>query len=302
MNDARRRFTAASLGALFVGATAPLFAPAIRAHDADEAVLGSLVDAELAFARMAAEQGVRAAFLANFASDGIVFEPGPVRLHDAWSARPAPADPLAVRLEWAPAQAGIARSHDIGYTTGPYTTWRAAEPQRKRRGVFFSVWRRDARRRWAVALDAGNVTPGPVDFAALGPAPRTRFRGARGAALERRRLLAQEANAFAAGPKGLAPAGYARLLADDARLYRDGSPPLASRGLVARAIAQRIRRVTWAPIDARVSAAGDMAFSYGRCRETDRAENARDGYYAHLWLRDAAGAWRLAYDIGLAAE
>ena len=39
-----------------------------RAHEADaqEAALGSLVDAELAFARSALEQGIRAAFLANF--------------------------------------------------------------------------------------------------------------------------------------------------------------------------------------------------------------------------------------------
>jgi len=48
-----------------------------RAHDADEAALGSLIDAELAFARMGLARGVREAFLANFADDGIVFEPAP---------------------------------------------------------------------------------------------------------------------------------------------------------------------------------------------------------------------------------
>ena len=49
---------------------------------------------------MGSERGVRAAFLANFAPDGIVFEPNPVRVHDAWNARPAPADPLAQRLAY----------------------------------------------------------------------------------------------------------------------------------------------------------------------------------------------------------
>jgi len=48
-----------------------------------------------------------------------------------------------------------------------------------------------------------------------------------------------------------------------------------------------------------VSAAADMAFTYGSYRETDRSGQVRDGYYAHLWLRDAQGAWQLAYDVVL---
>src|SRR4029079_1160884 len=87
-----------------------------RAHDADEAALGSLMDAGLALARMGLARGVREAFLANFADDGIVFEPAPVKLREAWSARPKPADPLAVKRESARAPAGRARSHDMGYT------------------------------------------------------------------------------------------------------------------------------------------------------------------------------------------
>jgi hypothetical protein len=45
-----------------------------------------------------------------------------------------------------------------------------------------------------------------------------------------------------------------------------------------------------------------MAVTYGRYQETDRASTVHDGYYAHLWLRDAAGEWRLAYDIALPAS
>ena len=50
-----------------------------------------------------------------------------------------------------------------------------------------------------------------------------------------------------------------------------------------------MRRVVWTPIDARVAASADMAVTYGRYRETDRASSVHDGYYAHLWLRDRAG-------------
>jgi hypothetical protein len=45
-----------------------------------------------------------------------------------------------------------------------------------------------------------------------------------------------------------------------------------------------------------------MAVSYGKFREIESATAMRSGYYVHLWLRDAAGRWRLAYDIATASS
>jgi ketosteroid isomerase-like protein len=289
------------LAALCIGASCLLLALEAMPHepDADEVALGSLVDAELAFARMGREQGVHAAFLANFAADGVALQPAPVRVQQAFRERGPPADPLALRLDWKPAQAGVARSHDFGYTTGPYTLSSAANPGTRHEGAFFSVWRRNAAGRWQVILDAGIATPGAVDFAALGAAPRAGYAGNARPDAARRDLLAREANAFGAAGASLTPNAYARLLADDARLHRNGAAPIASRGAIARATALRIGRVAWMPIDARVARSADMAVTWGRYRETDRAAHEQDGYYAHLWLRDRAGHWRLAYDVTL---
>ena len=267
--------------------------------DADEIALGSLIDAELAFARMGAERGIREAFLANFADDGVVFEPAPVRLRETWNARPPPADPLAQKLEWKPAQAGVARSHDFGYTTGPYTLTSTAQPAAPRRGVFFSVWRKDASGSWKVLLDFGISTPNAVDFAALGEAPRPHFRGAAHVERERRALLDRERDK--ADPEGFTPKAYGLLLATDARLHRNQYAPVVSRGAVSADMARRMSHVTWTPIDAIVAPSADMAVTYGRYRETDHAAAMHDGYYAHLWLRDAGGRWRLAYDIAVPA-
>jgi hypothetical protein len=44
-----------------------------------------------------------------------------------------------------------------------------------------------------------------------------------------------------------------------------------------------------------------MAFTYGRYRQSDHDQRVTEGYYAHLWLREATGVWRLAYDIALPA-
>jgi hypothetical protein len=289
--------------AMLAVSTASSYTPAACAHepDAEEIALGSLVDAEIAFARMGSERGVHAAFLANFAADGVVLEPKPSRVRDTWGAHPAPDDPLAVRLDWKPAQAGVARSRDFGYTTGPYAAWNAARPSDKRHGAFFSVWQRNAAGRWQVILDAGISTPAGVDFVPLGASPRPRFHGKSNTASERRWLLAQEANGFGSDAAGITPTRYAQLLADDVRLHRNDAPPLASRAIVAPAVAHRMLRVVWTPIDARVAKSADMAVTYGTYRETDRSSSVHSGYYAHLWLRERAGRWRLAYDIALPA-
>ncbi|MEO9136888.1 MAG: hypothetical protein ABI316_09845, partial [Casimicrobiaceae bacterium] len=56
-----------ALVVLVLAGTSALHAPTLSAHepDAEEIALGSLVNAEMAFARMGWERGVRAAFLAN---------------------------------------------------------------------------------------------------------------------------------------------------------------------------------------------------------------------------------------------
>jgi hypothetical protein len=272
-----------------------------------ETGLRSLVEAERAFAAMSAASGIRAAFSANFAPDGIALQPAPVRISVAWRVAPATDAPTTI-LDWKPAQAGVARSHDFGYTTGPYVVRRVADGAEIRHGVFFTVWQRSAHDRWKVLLDAGTPTETPFDFAALGAAPRpsagsahgaARSRDLRAAAKLRARLIADESRGFRTHASGLAPNDYASLLRGDARMLHAPWPPLATRPAIARAIAARIRRVTWMPIEARVAASADMAVTYGRYREIDRDGNAHDGYYAHLWLRDPDATMRLAYDIAL---
>jgi ketosteroid isomerase-like protein len=256
---------------------------------------------------MSVANGMRAAFVENFAADGIALQPAPVRIREAWRAPPHDANAQAVRLGWKPAQAGVAHSHDFGYTTGPYVQTSQAHPGEKRHGVFFSVWERDRAGRWQVVLDAGTASATEVDFAALGPAPRPAYVApdaprvdARRSAL-RARLLAFEANGFDAGA-WLTPNAYARRLRADVRMHRNGAAPIVSRSAAARELAASVRRIRFLPDGARVARSTDLAVTYGRYRAIDRGDAEHDGYYAHLWMRERDGAWRLAYDIALPAR
>ena len=294
---------ARTLSTILVLAAAAASPPLAHAHDADpeEQALRSLIDAELAFARMGLEQGIRAAFLAHFSEDGVLFEPAPVRLVETWSKRPANPNPKALKLEWEPAQAGIAKSLDMGYTTGPFKLTDTTRDAPPKHGVFFSVWRRDAAGVWKVALDMGISTPQAVDFVPMGAAPRPRYKGKADGATQQKVLMAREARTLSTAGAAANAGTYADTLAADVRLHRDGMAPLVGRAAVAKAVRDRAARIVWTPQEVRVADSGDLAVSYGKYREIARSGKSSEGYYSHLWLRDAAGRWRIAYDIALPA-
>jgi ketosteroid isomerase-like protein len=190
----------------------------------------------------------------------------------------------------------------MGYSTGPFKLTDTTRHVPPRHGVFFSVWQRDGTGPWKVVLDIGVATPQPADFVALGSAPRPRYKGSADADAQRKTLFAREARQLATAGAAATAGTYADLLAPDVRLHRDGGPPVAGRGAVAKAVRDRAARLGWTPQDVRVASSGDMAVSYGKYREIARSGKAQDGYYTHLWLRDATGRWRIAYDIAMPAQ
>ena len=137
-----------------------------------------LVAAERAFAKHADDVDIRTAFRAAFAPDAVWMVPSPTRLEDAYASRPAPADPRAARLQWAPVISGIAASGDFGFTSGPSMFSLRDQSRPPVHGAYFSIWKRDAQR-WRVALDAGIQSSTPIAAEALLPSPRVRaFSGA----------------------------------------------------------------------------------------------------------------------------
>jgi ketosteroid isomerase-like protein len=240
--------------------------------------LGGLVASERAFARLADEIGVRPAFAANFADDAVWMTPAPTSLAAAHAARPAPADPRAVRLEWHPAIAAVAASGDFGFTSGPSTLSLRDGGQPPRHGVYLSVWKHDAGGRWRVAIDAG-VASDPLRDADLAPPPAVRAAPPSGARDTLETIVALErAGTFDA------PALRARL-ASDALL-------LAERAIVrGTAVAGELDALPFSlePLGGAMASSRDLAYTYGRWKSA-----ATDGHYVHVWTRGERGEWRIA--------
>ena len=92
----------------------------------------------------------------------------------------------------------------------------------------------------------------------------------------------------------VSPADFAAHLALDARRYADGGPPLVGSAWESR-LASAGSAGEYTASEARVSASGDFAASYGRIVGQARDGAATSGYYVHVWVRDG-GAWWLAVE------
>jgi ketosteroid isomerase-like protein len=249
----------------------------------------SLVAAERAFAKLSEAKGLKESFLANIADDAVIFRPGPVPGKEWLSAHPNP----PVLLVWHPTHAAIARSGDLGWTTGPYEI--TPEGKAKSYGQYSTVWRKAADGHWKFVVDLGISTPTAAPETGepkLASAGATAQKVA--AAAVRESLLAADRDlGKAAAAQGLSTA-YAAAAADDTYLLRDGHPPFVGKEAVRGALAGDAGGVTWEAQGSGVSAAGDLGYVYGT---SARGNPAETGVYVRVWQRQPGGSWKLALDV-----
>lgn len=256
--------------------------------------LDALVAAERAFAKMSVDKGMNDAFRAFIADDAVLFRPGPVPGRQWLGDRPNP----PITLDWRPVHADIARSGDLGWTTGPFEISRPGSAE-KTHGHYMTIWRKqpDGKFRFVIDIGIGTPTaapaggePGPLKPEKKKAAPAADPKAAEASLLEADRTLAKNGAA-----QGIASA-FSPVLAEDARLMRNGRQPTAGRQAVQKALADERGLFTWEPIAAHVSAAGDLGYVYGTYQRVE-GEATEKGHYVRIWDRAPDGPWKLALDI-----
>lgn len=263
--------------------------------------LKNVVAIERAFARAAAKQGTRDAFLAYLADDGIVFRPGPVNGKELWRDR----EPSRSLLSWEPVFADVASAGDLGYTTGPWE-WREKGPRDRPTlfGNYFTIWKKQADGSWKVALDGGNTNPRPKSTAALRLAAdvgsrRSLVRPSSDPDSERVTLLEAERE-FADETLARGPAlSYLGHTAEEIRLLREGHQPITGRLAAQRFLISTVDSLTWEPLFTDLSRSADLGYDYGRyrLRTRVRAAPAESGHYVRLWKRQPGRSWKVAVDL-----
>jgi len=280
--DPRPRLSILALS--LAGATA-LAGPGHAAATHPAANPGQVVAAERAFAADGLALGVKDSFLKHAAPTAIVLNPEPQLAHAVYEA----AQPSKTRLVWWPLWAGVARSGDLGFTTGPYTV-------NDRPGAwYFTVWAKQPDGRWQWLFDGG----APSDTsgaAAQGSAVAYAHPSARRAGSPARAMAEvtrAEAN-LAVAARADAKAAYLAAVAEDGRIVGSQARPPANRAETEAELATRPQTIAFSPLGGEASNAGDLAWTYGMAEWT--ADGARrQGHYVRIWRNDAKG-WRLLFD------
>lgn len=110
--------------------------------------------ADVAFSDLSKKEGMRKAFLQYIDTNGVLLRPDhlPIIGKDAREYIQQTND-SAFTLTWAPQEAIVARSGELGYTYGLYTfTTKDTSFQ----GTYVSIWRKQEDGSWKYVLDTGN--------------------------------------------------------------------------------------------------------------------------------------------------
>lgn len=260
-----------------------------RPAEAQPAEASQIVAAERAFAADGLMMGVDGSFLKWSTDDAIMIAGGaPQRAHDILDPN-AVFDPTAPSLVWWPNWSGIAKSGDLGFTTG------GVEVGGRRTGHYFTIWQRQSDGSWKWVYDGGTAAtsagvPGPDSEPMLLP---TSVFGAPSPEAAMAEVRAVE-GVLAAGALRDQKGAHLALLAPDGRLYVAPLPPAIGEAAFPAALdAWPSSFELSAPFGGGSSQAGDMVWTYGRALWT-RDETPRAGHYVHLWQKRWAG-WMLVF-------
>jgi len=252
-----------------------------------------VLKAELAFARMADQKGIRAAFLAWMTADARVFSPRMTSAKAQYS--PEPGDPG--HLAWYPEAMGMARSGDLAWSFGPWTYAVKKGEAVLVDGHYLSLWRRQRSGLWRAEADIGipHAAPeypikpfAPWDAPSL---PKNQIPSGPDATTV---LHQKEADLSTAWAK---QGGLALLpdLAQEARILRPRSFPARTAVEIRKILEEDVSGATWEPDQIQVASSGDLAWT---CGETRSLEGARSASFLRIWTLEA-GAWKVLFDVRL---
>jgi len=271
--------------------TALLALARLQAGEIDlETTASQLIQAETDYGKLARERGFCVASMHVFAEDGIVFAPGPVNGKKYWQTQTD--EPVLV---WQPTFATVARTGELGYTTGPWELKKARDDaQAQAFGQYVTIWKKNPDGVWKVMLDVGIEHPQPTDppgevetflpeFHIFQPeSVRGKLENAERAFTE---LLAGDAGAAA-----MAKAS------DGVRILRRGVFPAAGKTAARLMLSSDHGKTKRTRAGGSMSNSQDLAYSYGEY-STERTNVIEQGIYLSIWQLDLNTDWKLVLDL-----
>ena len=258
----------------------------------DDSRVSVVVNTERAFAKMAVDKGIRAAFLQYLSKDSVTFRPGPVNAWQVYESRPeSPA-----LLVWGPDRALISQAEDMGFTTGPWSYSPKSGEKAVAWGQFATIWKKQPDGSWKVAFDAGTENPEPTSGAEnpvfSDPSPKPASGLDLGSEKQKLRKIQSEFAQEVAS--GKAKEAYRDYSDDSNRLLREDQTPVSGKQAILASPSSYETAWKWQWVGGDLSQGADLAFEYG----TGEFKNAKASYL-RVWHKDSKDEWRIVLDLVL---
>lgn len=250
-----------------------------------------VLQAELAFARLADDKGIRPAFRTWLTEDARTFTPRMTTAKAQYG--PEPGDPG--HLAWYPEAMGIALSGELAWSFGPWTYAPKKGEAVIVQGHFLSLWRRQSTGLWKVEADIGvphRAPDRPIEPFAPWDVPSGIRKPVPKASDLTPVLRQKEADLSAAWAQR---GGLALLpeLAREARVLRPRAFPLQAAADIRKALEADLPGGTWELDRIQVASSGDLAWT---CGESGPA--IASASFLRIWILES-GAWKVLFDVRL---
>ena len=152
---------------------------------------------------------------------------------------------------------------------------------------------------------SGLLAIGLLSAVAAGCGPSAQRNATVDVKAEEAKLMDASRRWSALASEGKDPQAVANYWADDAVLMQDGMPTIRGREEARKFVEGAFKtpgfKIEWEPIEARVSASGDMGYIVERSRVTEPAESGKPVTHEMraltVWRKDASGNWRNVVDM-----
>src|SRR5205085_5424185 len=144
---------------LFLAGTICAISLKALAQSADPSAAREIAKIDGEYSNLSVAKGMPAASVEYFAEDGIAFAPGAVNGKKYWAGRTG----FPGTLIWQPIFAFAAGAADLGYTTGIWELKKGNEPLSLGFGHYVTVWAKQPKGQWKIALDVGTENPQPTE-------------------------------------------------------------------------------------------------------------------------------------------
>lgn len=259
--------------------------------------VGSLLSADRAAARLSASEGPHKALLSITDRNSVIYSRSAVNGLDYLKNRPNIPDVMT----WRPTFAAISKSMEWGVTSGPIEFQRVGAI--KRYGEYVTVWKRDRKSNWKIALRAqvehygGHSESGGLKLIEPDDAAYVKHRSE--ARLQQRKdIILSNDKLFSTVLKSNNELAYEEFLADDAKLLFPWQSPMIGKKSILTFLKEQEVEVITVPEQVDRSYSGELAYSYGSATVVHRDHRDPETHnYIRIWQLQPDFQWRVIIEL-----